>query len=70
MYQTSNQALKLAMYAQNQELQHARTKDKESTIEELKKFDKKSQEFGRMLKDSTTVESPSLEDSGEANWFV
>lgn len=70
MYQTSNQALKLAMDAQNQELQHARTKDKESTIEELKKFDKKSQEFGRMLKESTTVELPSLEDSEEANWFA
>ena len=58
------------MDAQNQELQQARTKDKESTIEELKKFDKKSQEFGRTLEDSTTVELPSLEDSEEANWFV
>ena len=60
------------MDAQNQELQHARTKDKESTTEEIKKFDKKTEEFRRILNmnDSTAAELPSLKDGKEANWFV
>ena len=46
MYQTSNQALKLAIEAQNQELQHSRgTSVCDSIGEELKEFDQISQEF-------------------------
>lgn len=68
MYQTSNQALKLAMDAQSEEMQHTSTieelKDfdhKLSTHEELKEFDKKAQDYeNTVMKDaaklSTTAE--------------
>lgn len=52
MYQTSNQALKLAMEAQNDEWRRSSTNEdlkdfdnKLSTSEELKAFDRKAQEF-------------------------
>ncbi|KAL7530516.1 hypothetical protein ACHAXR_007317 [Thalassiosira sp. AJA248-18] len=63
MYQTSNQALKLAMDAQNGELHHSSTNDelkefdrKLSTNEELKEFDKKAQEYEKtVMKDAAKV---------------
>lgn len=63
MYQTSNQALKLAMEAQSEEWQHSSTNEefkefdqKLSTNEELKAFDKKAQEYeDTVVKDATSI---------------
>lgn len=63
MYQTSNQALKLAMDAQSEEMQHTSTieelKDfdqKLSTHEELKQFDKKAQDYeNTVMKDAAKL---------------
>ena len=73
MYQTSNHALKLAMEAQNGELQHSSTKNelkefdqKLSTHEELKEFDKKAQEYEEtIMKDATKM--PKREDGKKTN---
>ena len=61
MYQTSNQALKLAMDAHTDELHHASSQDdlkdfdtKLAMNEELKSFDMKAQEYeDTVLKDAT-----------------
>ena len=68
MYQTSNQALKLAMNAQTQELQHVRDhqeKGHADVIEQqLKEFDDMANDY------KETVELPSVEERKEANWFA
>mmetsp|Transcript_16469 Transcript_16469/g.34790 ORF Transcript_16469/g.34790 Transcript_16469/m.34790 type:complete len:369 (+) Transcript_16469:489-1595(+) len=75
MYQTSNQALKLTMDAQNEELHHSSNVDelkdfdtKLSTSEELKEFDKKAQEFKDTVgKDATKVAKKNNDDSKKTN---
>lgn len=68
MYQTSNQALKLAMEAQNDERQRSSSNEdlkdfdeKLSTNEELKAFDKKAQEFeDTVVKDAAKMPRKSV----------
>lgn len=45
MYQTSNQALKLTVDAQKQQLQYANLESKESAVNDLKEFDKMASEY-------------------------
>lgn len=46
MYQTSNQALKLALDAQNQQLQHVNDNSNSKATADLKAFDRIASEFG------------------------
>lgn len=76
MYQTSNQALKLAVEAHNEGSQRSSTdqelKDfdqKLSTHEELKAFDKKAQEFeNTVVKDAANAKF--VEESKKTNWSI
>mmetsp|Transcript_28595 Transcript_28595/g.60996 ORF Transcript_28595/g.60996 Transcript_28595/m.60996 type:complete len:450 (+) Transcript_28595:85-1434(+) len=76
MYQTSNQALKLAMEAQNEGLQRSSNNQdltdfdqKLSTNEELKAFDKKSREYEKtVVKDAAKIAY--AKDKKKTNWSI
>ena len=77
MYQTSNQALKLAMEAQTDELQHTTSTEelkdfdnKLSTNEQLKAFDKKAQEYeNTVVKEEAEAKASMEQEKKDADFW-
>ena len=77
MYQTSNQALKLAMDAHNEERHQSSNNDelkqfdaKLNTNEELKAFDMKAQEYeNTVVKDAAEQEVKATASKKKENWW-
>ena len=77
MYQTSNQALKLAMDAHTEELHQSSNNDelkqfdaKLNTNEELKAFDMKAQEYeNSVVKDAAEQEVKATASKKKENWW-
>ena len=56
MYQTSNQALKLALDAKNQQLQHANDERQASAIKDLHEYDKMADDFEQTVAKDMAVQ--------------